>query len=498
MTLLTRATTTTALALLIGVGSAPIAFAQTSTTTETVQTKTADTADPAKAETAEAKTDAKPVEERITDFTLDNGLRVVVLPDHRAPVVTQMVYYKVGSADEAPGESGIAHFLEHLMFKGTPTHPGGEFSLAVAEIGGEENAFTSQDYTGYYQQVPSSALEMVMGYEADRMANLVLDEKTVLPERDVILEERRMRVDNDPGSQLSEAVQAALFQNSPYGIPVIGWRSEMEELTAEDAIAFYDKYYTPNNATLLVAGDVTPDEVRRLAEETYGRLKRRAEPGERIRPAEPEPLAARTVTLSDPKVTQPSMQRVYLVPSDTTAKPGEAEALDVLADVLGGGTTSRLYRSLVVDKAIAAGTGTYYGGTALNDGTFTLYGMPRGEATLADIEAAIDAEITKIQSDGITEDELERAKNRVRKNMIYLRDSQTSMARRVAAALSTGGTIEEVESWPERIEAVTVDDVNAVARKYLQQKRSVTGYLRPEEQKATSASAEPKADETRS
>jgi len=496
MTFLTRATTTTALALLIGVGSASIAFAQNATDAETARTETA--AEPTKAETAEAKDDAQPIEERITDFTLDNGLRVVVLPDRRAPVVTQMVYYNVGSADEAPGESGIAHFLEHLMFKGTPNHPEGEFSRAVAEIGGQENAFTSQDYTGYYQQVPSSALEMVMGYEADRMANLVLDEETVLPERDVILEERRMRIDNDPGSQLSEAVQAALFQNSPYGTPVIGWRSEMEELSRDDAIAFYNKYYTPNNATLLVAGDVTVDEVRRLAEKTYGKLERRAEPGERIRPAEPEPLAARTVTLTDPKVTQPSMQRVYLVPSDTTAEPGEAEALDVLSDVLGGGTTSRLYRSLVVEKAIAAGTGAYYGGTALNDGKFTLYGMPRGEATLADIEEAIEAEITRIRSEGITEEELERAKNRVRKNMIYLRDSQTSMARRVAAALSTGRTIEDVETWPDRIEAVTVEDVNEVARKYLQPKRSVTGYLRPEPAKATAASAEPQADETRS
>ncbi len=431
---------------------------------------------------AEAATqqDATEKAPALSTFMLDNGLQVVVLPDHRAPVVTQMLYYKVGAADEAPGESGIAHFFEHLMFKGTKSNPEGTFSRAVAEIGGQENAFTTSDYTGYYQQVPADALEMVMNFEADRMENLVLSEETVAPERDVILEERRSRVDNDPGSQLAEAVQAALFQNSPYGDPVIGWRSEIEALSRDGAVAFYDKYYTPNNAILLIAGDVTEAAVRRLAEKTYGKVARRAEPGERVRPVEPEPLAARTVTLTDARVTQPSMQRAYLVPSDTTAEPGEAEALDVLADVLGGGTTSRLYRGLVVDKAIAAGTGAYYAGTALKEGQFVVYGMPRGEASLEEIETAIDAEIARIVEKGITEAELERARNRVRKDVIYQRDSQTSMARRYAAALSTGRTIADVEGWPERIEAVTVEDVTAAARKYLQPKRSVTGYLLPE------------------
>ncbi|MEF2547612.1 pitrilysin family protein [Aurantimonas sp. E1-2-R+4] len=433
-----------------------------------------------KAEAATQQATAKEKAAELSTFMLDNGLQVVVLPDHRAPVVTQMLYYKVGAADEAPGESGIAHFFEHLMFKGTKSNPEGTFSRAVAEIGGQENAFTTSDYTGYYQQMPADALEMVMTFEADRMENLVLSKETVAPERDVILEERRSRVDNDPGSQLAEAVQAALFQNSPYGDPVIGWRSEIEALSRDGAVAFYDKYYTPNNAILLIAGDVTEAEVRRLAEKTYGKVARRAEPGERVRPVEPEPLAARTVTLTDARVTQPSMQRAYLVPSDTTADPGEAEALDVLADVLGGGTTSRLYRGLVVDKAIAAGAGAHYAGTALEEGQFVVYGMPRGEASLEEIEAAIDAEIARIVEKGITAEELERAKNRVRKDVIYLRDSQTSMARRYAAALSTGRTIADVEGWPERIEAVTVEDVAAAARKYLQPKRSVTGYLLPE------------------
>lgn len=412
-------------------------------------------------------------------FTLGNGLQVVVLPDRRAPVVTQMVWYRAGAADEVAGVSGIAHFLEHLMFKGTRTHPVGAFSNAVSDIGGNENAFTSFDYTAYYQQVPSSALEMAMGFEADRMENLVLSDEAVLPERDVILEERRQRIENDPGSQLQEAVQAALYQNSHYGVPVIGWRHEMERLSREDAVAWYDKFYTPNNATLIIAGDVTMQEVRSLAEKTFGKVRRRAEPGPRTRAVEPEPLAARTVTLSDPRVTQPSLQRSYLTPSDATAEGGESETLDILADVLGGGTTSRLYRALVVEQAIAAGAGAYNAGSALKEGQFGVYGTPRGEAGIAKVEAAIDAEIARLLKDGITEAELERAKNRVRKAVIYERDSQTSLARRYGAALSTGLTIADVDSYPDRIETVTVDRVNAVARRYLQARRSVTGYLLP-------------------
>ncbi|MBC8131069.1 MAG: insulinase family protein [Rhizobiaceae bacterium] len=461
-------------ALALSLGFSPVAsFAETVVATPPV----AGTA----ATPAERLAEAEAMRPKNESFLLENGLQVVVLPDRRAPVVTQMVWNRAGSADEAPGVSGIAHFLEHLMFKGTKTHPAGAFSSAISDIGGEENAFTSYDYTAYYQQVPSDALETMMAFEADRMENLVLSDEAVLPERDVILEERRQRIDNDPGSQLQEQMQAALYQNSHYGIPIIGWRHEMEELSREDAIAWYDTYYTPNNATLIIAGDVTTDAVRTLAEKTFGKVKRRAEPKDRAaeRPVEAEPLAARTVTLTDPKVTQPSMQRVYLTPSDTTAEPGEGEALDVLSDVLGGGTTSRLYRALVVEQGIAAGVGAYNSGTALKEGEFGVYGTPRGTADIGAIEAGIDAELAKILKDGITEAELERAKNRVRKAVVYERDSQTSLARRYGAAISTGRTIADVDSYPDRIETVTVASVNAVARKYLQPKRSVTGFLLP-------------------
>ncbi|GGD99564.1 putative zinc protease y4wA [Aureimonas endophytica] len=431
---------------------------------------------------AERMAEAEAKRPKIESFTLANGLAVVVLPDHRAPIVTQMVWYKAGAADEVAGTSGIAHFLEHLMFKGTKNHKAGEFSAAVSEIGGEENAFTTSDYTAYYQQVPASALEEMMQFESDRMENLILSDEAVLPERDVILEERRMRVENDPAAKLGEAMDAALYQNSHYGIPVIGWRHEMEKLSREDAIAWYDRYYTPNNATLIVAGDVTAEEVRRLAEKTFGQVKRRAEPGDRAarRATEPEPNAARSVTLRDPRVTQPSMQRNYLVPSDVTAAPGEAEALDVLADILGGGTTSRLYRSLVVEQGLSAGAGAFYQSGRLKEAEFGVYGSPRGEADLPKVEAAIDSELAKLLKDGITPDELERAKNHVRKGVIYERDNQAALGRRYGAALSIGRTIADVDSYPDRIEKVTVEAVNAAARKYLDRKRSVTGYLLPE------------------
>ncbi len=305
---------------------------------------------------------------QISHFSLDNGLEVVVIPDHRTPVVTHMVWYKVGSADEQAGKSGLAHFLEHLMFKGTDKNPQGRFSETLATIGGQENAFTTADYTGYFQRIAREYLPTVMEFEADRMTGLVLTEANVPPERDVVLEEYNMRVANSPEARLGEQVAAALYLNHPYGRPVIGWRPELEKLNREDALAFYRRFYTPNNAVLVIAGDVTVDEVRRLAEKTYGKVAARAEIGPRMRPQEPAPVAVRQVTLADPRVAQPSLQRSYLVPSSTTGKAGEPEALEVLAHVLGNGETSRLYRSLVVEQHLATNAGGWYQGTAARRG----------------------------------------------------------------------------------------------------------------------------------
>src|SRR3954464_1478793 len=267
--------------------------------------------------------------ERPAAFTLSNGLHVVVIPDHRTPVVTHMIWYKVGSADETPGKSGLAHFLEHLMFKGTAKHQVGEFSKTVLRVGGNENAFTSTDYTGYFQRVPRDQLPKMMEFEADRMTGLVLKDENVLPERDVVLEEYNMRVANSPEARLTEQVMAALYLNHPYGRPVIGWHHEIEKLTREDALAFYKRFYAPNNATLVITGDVDANEIHPLAERTFGRIAPQPTISpHRMRPQEPVPAAPRTVTLSDPRVENPGLRRYYLVHSATTAAAGDGPARD--------------------------------------------------------------------------------------------------------------------------------------------------------------------------
>ena len=290
-------------------------------------------------------------------FMLANGMQVVVVTNRRAPIVAHMVWYKIGAADEPRGKSGIAHFFEHLMFKGTKSYPNGEFSKIVARNGGTENAFTTQDYTAYFQKVARDKLELVMKLEADRMSNLILTDKEVLPERDVVLEERRARTDNNPAAQLYEASQAALFLNHPYKNPVIGWKHEIAALTTKDALDFYRRYYVPNNAILIVAGDITVAELRPLAEKYYGTIARGADIV-RNRVSEPPQLAARRVEMKSPRVGQPSWSRYYTAPSYRTAKGTQAYALEVFSDIIGGGTTSRLYRSLVVDQGIAAAAGT--------------------------------------------------------------------------------------------------------------------------------------------
>ncbi len=424
----------------------------------------------------------------VSHFTLKNGLDVVVIPDRRTPVVTHMMWYRVGAADEEPGKSGLAHFLEHLMFKGTAKNPGGRFSQVVGTIGGQENAFTSSDYTGYFQRVARDKLKEMMEFEADRMTGLVLTDDVVKPELNVILEEQNQRVANSPAAKLGEEVAAALYLNHPYGRPVIGWRHEIKKLTRDDALAFYRKYYTPNNAILVIAGDVTVDEVRKLTEDTYGKVARVSELPPRARPKEPEQRAVRVVTLSDPRVAQPSLQRSYLVPSATTAKPGEAEALEVLSHILGSGTNSRLYRSLVVDKQVAVSAGAWYQGSALDDTRFGVSGTPRPTVTLPQLGEAVDAVIAELANNGVTADELERAKSRLVAAAIYAQDNQATLARWFGGGMTTGATVEKIRTWPDRIKTVTADQVRDAARQWLDKRRSVTGYLvkdvRPEEKRS--------------
>ena len=420
----------------------------------------------------------------IAERKLANGMSVIVIPDHRAPVVTHMVWYRNGSADDPPGKSGIAHFLEHLMFKGTEKHPKGAFSEAVAEIGGQENAFTSNDYTAYFQRVAKEHLGLMMSYEADRMTGLILTDEIVTPERDVVLEERRMHCDADPSAQLNEAMQAAVFTHHPYGKPVIGWGHEIEGLGREDALAYYARFYTPENVILIVAGDVAPDEALRLAEIHYGPIRPRGEPPKRARPREPKPVAKRSVTISDEKVEQPSWQRVYLTPSHATGAPGESEALEVLAHLIGGGATSYLYRALVVDSHKAVAAGAYYAGSALDDTRFILYAMPSPGVSLAELDAAFDVALDAFLARGVPADELERGKTKLIAEAVYAQDSQAMLARWYGASLATGLTVADVRAWPSRIEAVTAEAVVAAARQWLDGRRAVTGYLTHPESEA--------------
>jgi zinc protease len=412
-------------------------------------------------------------------FTLPNGLQVVVISNHRAPIAIQMVWYRVGAADEPAGKSGIAHFLEHLMFKGTKEVPPGEFSKIVARNGGQDNAFTSHDYTAYFQRVAKDRLELVMKLEADRMTNLVLTDAEVLPERDVVLEERRSRTGNNPSAQLYEQSRAALYLNHPYRIPVIGWKSEIARLTTKDAIDFYRRHYAPNNAILIIAGDVTVDEIKPLAEKYYGPIPRGNIPP-RVRATEPEQRAARRVVLKSPRVGQPTWSRSYIAPSYTTAKGKEAYALQVLAEILGGSTTSRFYRSLVVDQAVAASASAWFSADGLDGGTFGLSGSPRPGKKIEAVEAAIESQIQRVLRDGVTDDEVDRAKRSLMAGAIYVRDSLRAGPNIFGRALTSGRTIEDVESWPDRIGTVTAADVNAAAKAVFHDKRSVTSVLLPD------------------
>ncbi|MGC2339755.1 MAG: pitrilysin family protein [Pseudolabrys sp.] len=413
----------------------------------------------------------------VADFTLANGLELVVIPDHRAPVVTHMIWYKVGAADETLGKSGLAHFLEHLMFKGTAKNPTGKFSQVVARIGGQENAFTSQDYTGYYQRVPSDQLKTVMEFEADRMTGLQLTDDVVLPERNVILEEQNQRIGNNPRARLGEQIDAALYLNNPYGKPVIGWRHEMEELSRDDAIGFYRRFYAPNNAVVVIAGDVDPAKARALVEETYGKVPRHNNLPPRIRAQEPPPVAARSLTLADARAEIPTLQREYLVPSFATSKRGESMALEVLAHILGSGSNSRLYRGLVVDKQVAVAANAWYDASTLDLSKFAIGGSPRPGVTLTQLEAETDAIVVEVIAKGVTAEELERAKTRLIADAVYALDNQASMARWYGTAMTTGASVNDVKNWPDRIRAVTAEQVQDAARQWLDKRRSVTGYL---------------------
>lgn len=423
-------------------------------------------------------------------FTLANGMQVVVVTNRRAPVVSHMVWFKAGSADEPRGKSGIAHFLEHLMFKGTPTVPPGEFSKIIQRNGGQLNAFTSWDYTAYYEDIARDRLELAMKMEADRMQNLRLTDEIVTPERAVIIEERKQRTDNNPSARLWEQIYAALYIHHPYGTPIIGWQHEMEGLTRQDALDWVRDWYAPNNAILVVTGDIDAKELRPLAESIYGVIPARPVPARR-RVQEPPVSIVRRLTLVDAQVRQPSWQRVWLAPSQGTGPANQVAALEVLDSILSGGQTSRFYKSLVVEQKLATSAGMFYSGSGLDRGMLGISASPLPDGDLTRLEAAMEAEVARLLKDGVTQQELDLAKRKLQRQAIFARDGLQAAAQSFGSALTSGGTIDTVEKWPERIAAVTVAEVNEAARLVFSQPGHVTGVLLPDPKAAPAGPAGP-------
>ena len=412
-------------------------------------------------------------------FTLGNGLQVIVLPNHRVPAVTQMVWYKTGAADDPRGKSGIAHFLEHLMFKGTRANPGAAFSALIAQNGGRDNAFTTEDYTVFHETVAKDRLDLAMRLEADRMTGLVLDDAAVLPERDVILEERRMRIDNEPSALLREQLTAGLFLNASYHNPTIGWEHEMRGLGTADALAFYRHWYAPNNAMLIVAGDVETAEVRVLAERHFGPLAARSVPP-RLRLEEPPHHAAIRLEMKSPRAAQPSWRRFYLAPSYRAGATQHVYALQILAEILAGSADSRLHKALVLDKKLALSVGAGYSPSALGLAEFGVYATPKPGVAIADIEAAVEAELHRLLEHGVEAGEVAQAARRMQASAIYSQDSLSGPANIVGTALAIGRSLDEVAAWPDKLGAVTPAEVAAAARAVLVERNSATGILLPE------------------
>ncbi|HJZ42721.1 MAG TPA: pitrilysin family protein [Hyphomicrobiaceae bacterium] len=415
---------------------------------------------------------------KVSTFNLANGMQVVVIPDHRVPVVTHMVWYRCGAADDPWGTSGIAHFLEHLMFKSTGKIKSGEFSRIITRLGGRDNASTTHDTTSYFQRVAKEHLKTVMGLEADRMVNLRLNEEEVRTERNVILEERRSSVDGSPLSLLSEQMLASLYQNHPYHRPALGWEHEMSQLSLKDAAAFYRRFYAPNNAVLVVAGDVTPQEVRPLAEATYGRNRANLAIGQRSRPKEPPAIAARRLRLEDARAGAPLLLRYYRVPTYASGRPGEAEALELLGWIIGGDDTSRMYRRLV-ETNLASTAGTNYEAGTLDSGRMAAVIIPLPGTALEKAEAELDAIVKEIREKGVTQEELDRAKSSLEAQRVFELDNQSTLANRYGQAIALGRSIADIEALPGRMQAVTLDDIKRTAVAFLDARFSVTGTLVP-------------------
>ena len=399
------------------------------------------------------------------ETTLQNGLKVVVKEDRRAPTAVHWVWYRAGSVDEVDGQSGVAHVLEHMMFKGTPNYGAGEFNKRVAAAGGRDNAMTSRDFTAYFQMVPKDSLDEVMKLEADRMWHLNLDPKEFEQEIKVVMEERRLRTEDSPGALLYETLNAVAFQAHPYRRPVVGWMSDLESMTAEDARDWFDTWYVPNNATVVVVGDVDHKKVFVLAEKHYGGMPPGTLPMRKPQ-TEPEQKGIRRVTVKAP-ADLPQVSLLFKVPGiRDVEKDVDPYALDVLASVLDGHDAARFPRALVKEARVAVSASAGYDGTGRGPATFVLGGSPAPGRTVADVEAAMRAEVARISRDGVTEAELARARAQLIAAEVYKRDSMYSQAMEIGIMETIGFSWRDSDRMIERLKKVTAIQVKDVAGRY--------------------------------
>lgn len=413
------------------------------------------------------------------ETTLANGLKVIVKEDHRAPTAIQMVWYRAGSIDEKDGTSGVAHVLEHMMFKGTRSVGPGEFSRRVAAAGGRDNAFTSRDYTAYFQLVPARQLPEMMKLESDRMGNLLLSEKEFNSEIKVIMEERRMRTDDDPQALVSEALNAVAFQAHPYRRPVIGWMDDLEHMNYRDARRWYDTWYTPDNATLVVVGDVKHEDVFKLAQKYYGVFKPHALP-ERKPQNEPEQVGEKRLVVKAP-AKLPYLLMSWKAPRlKDVEKDRESYALDMLAAVLDGHSASRLPKRLVRESRIAQSVGAGYDNTLRGEALFSIEGQPAEGHSMAELESAIRAEIKRIQDEGVAADELERVKTQAIAAQMFKRDSMMAQAMEIGQAETIGLGWRSIDRMLEQLRTVTPEEVQAVAKKYFGNDTLTVAMLDPQ------------------
>lgn len=415
-------------------------------------------------------------------ITLPNAMQVVVVENHRTPAVTHMVWYKIGGADEVTGESGLAHYLEHLMFKGTDLVAQGEFSKKVKSWGGSDNAFTSWDFTAYFQTVPKDKLEAVMIMESDRMRNLKITDKEALIERDVVIQERKQRTDSNPSAQLGEAMRAALYVNHPYARPIIGWDQELQKLTPEAAREFYGQYYAPKNAILLVSGDVDAKDVFELAARTYGQVKNDGAVTRPEWPEVPKMYGEVVLTHSHASVKQPLWRKLYRVPG--MGREYDKSLAFALVDEIIGGTTGRLYQTLAVEKQLVSAASFSYGGIAVDDSTISIGATPLEGVTFEQINEAVNGVLSDVAKNGVTEEEVANAISRIQDESVYERDSLTGPAMMIGYQLASGLTLEQVEHWASDLEKVKPEDIQQMVAEYLlpssENYNAVTGLLMPE------------------